>query len=79
MNDVKSLDDKILYFLLFCLYAVAENQNKTSAHIFKIFEKYGATSYIINCYEALHTQGEYYIVDDLEGFVLDRGGDFNGE
>ena len=79
MNDTKNLNDKILHFLLFCIYAVAENQNKTSAHIFKVFEKYGVLSYIIDCYDPLYTQGMLYIIDDLEGFVFDRGGDFNDE
>ena len=72
-------ENKILHFALFCIYALAEKYNKTSAYIFSIFEKYGVSSYIIECYEALHTQGTYYIVDDLEGFVFDRGGDFNSD
>ncbi|MCL1795198.1 MAG: DUF3791 domain-containing protein [Oscillospiraceae bacterium] len=68
---------KILHFFLFCIYALAEKYGKTSAYIFDIFEKYGVSPYIIDCYDALHTQGKYYIIDDLEGFVIDKGGDFN--
>ncbi|MCL2020491.1 MAG: DUF3791 domain-containing protein [Oscillospiraceae bacterium] len=68
------MEDKILHFFLFCIYAVAEKHNKTSAYIYELFKKYEVSSYIIDCYEALHTQGELYIIDDLEEFIVSRGG-----
>ena len=68
------MENKILHFVLFCIYALAEKYNKTSAYIFGLFEKYGVSSYIIECYDPLYTQGKGYIVDDLEGFITDKGG-----
>ena len=68
------MEDNILHFMLFCIYAVAEKYSKTSAYIFKVFEKYGVLSYISEFYDPLYTQGEYYIIDELEGYITDRGG-----
>ena len=68
------MDDKILHFVLFCIYAIANKYSKTSAYIFNLFEKYGVLAYIIEFYDPLYTQGEFYIIDDLEGFIVDRGG-----
>jgi hypothetical protein len=30
-------------------------------------------SYIIGCYESLHTLGTEYLIDDITGFVRDKG------
>ncbi len=59
-------------FLIYCIEAYKAAKGARGREILRLFETYGATDYILESYEALHTTGERYIVDDIEGFILDR-------
>lgn len=41
----------------------------TGNETMKLFDKTGATQYIIDGYNVLHTQGERWIVEDIEEFI----------
>jgi hypothetical protein len=38
----------------------------------ELFKRYGVTDYVLSCYEALHTTGTNYIVEDIDLFVEAR-------
>ena len=60
---------------MFCIERVAEKLNTTGERVYKMMTDESDTldNYIIPCYEALHTQGEEYIVRDVLGYMETRG------
>ena len=40
---------------------------------YDIFEKYGVIEYLQDGYEMLHTQGDGWIINDIEDFLKIRG------
>ena len=58
-----------LFFLSFCVEAYKMRHNMTGEETMALFDKTGATQYILNGYEALHTQGERWIVEDIEEYL----------
>ena len=59
-------------FLVYCIEIYKLAKQKTGRQVFELFERYGVIDYIMECYGALHTTGEEYIVDDLDRFIAAR-------
>lgn len=64
MNDTEAL-----YFLSFCIEAYKMRHNLSGNDTLQLFDKTGATQYIINGYDVLHTQSEDWIVADVEEYI----------
>ncbi|MBR4563146.1 MAG: DUF3791 domain-containing protein [Paludibacteraceae bacterium] len=62
-------ENEPLYFLSFCVEAYKMRHHLTGNETMKLFDKTGATQYIIDGYNVLHTQGERWIVEDIEEFI----------
>lgn len=58
-----------LYFLSFCVEAYKMRHHMTGEEALQLFDKTGATQYILNGYVALHTQSERWIVDDIDEYI----------
>ena len=58
-----------LYFLSFCIEAYKMRHHLSGVDVLQLFDKTGATQYLIDGYEVLHTQGEDWIVADIEEFI----------
>jgi hypothetical protein len=56
-------------FLVFCLEMYRAAKNMTGKQVIKLFKRYGVTGYVISCYEALHTTGTNYIIEDIDLFI----------
>lgn len=56
-------------FLIFCIEQYKSAKNKTGRQVMELFRKYGVFEYIVNCFEALHTTGTNYIIEDIDGFI----------
>jgi len=69
------MDKKELDFTVFCIENVAENLGLKSDEIYKLLtEKTDILdTYIIPCYDVLHTQGKEYIVNDIIELMRERG------
>ena len=68
------MDEKILEFTIFCIDNLAEYLKKDTKEIYKLL-KYDTDiieSYIIPCYEPLHTQSKSYIIQDLIDILKER-------
>ena len=66
--------EKELNFCIFILYSLAEKWQKTPAAVYGILNATGILdNYIIACYDALHTQGKEYLVEDITEFVREKG------
>lgn len=61
-------------FLIFCAEQYKHEKALTGKELTKLFDKYGIWEYIYSCYEALHTTGTRYIIDDINAFIADSAG-----
>ena len=59
-------------FLVYCLEMYRAAKNMSGREAFELFHKTGADTYVRKCFGALHTTGNQYIIDDLDGFINDR-------
>jgi len=59
-------------FLVFCLEMYKAAKNLTGKQVIELFKQYDITDYILSCYEALHTTGTNYIVEDIDLFIEAR-------
>ena len=57
-------------FLVYCIEAYKEAKEATGRQVYDLFEQYGVIAYVLDCYEALHTVGERYLVDDISRFKI---------
>ena len=56
-------------FLVFCLEMYKAAKHMTGKQVIALFKRYGITDYVLSCYEALHTTGTSYIVEDIDLFI----------
>ena len=70
---IKNLDE--LEFVLFCIESIAERLNKSGKDVYEALteESNILNTYVVPCYDILHTQGKAYIVDDILEVMSERG------
>lgn len=68
-------DSRELEFAIFCIECVAERLGVGAERVYRAFTEQSdiLNEYIVPGYEALHTQGRDYIVDDLLELMQERG------
>jgi len=59
-------------FLVYCLEVYKSAKNMNGREVIEMFKRYGVADYILSCYEALHTSGRNYIIEDIDLFVEAR-------
>ena len=61
------MDEKQLEFAIFCIESIAEHLMMSGDKVYQLLTKDSSIldSYILPCYDVLHTQGKSYIVNDL--------------
>jgi hypothetical protein len=59
-------------FLVYCLEMYRAAKNLTGRQALELFKRYGVVDYVMSCYEALHTTGTNYIVEDIDLFIEAR-------
>ncbi len=59
-------------FLIFCIGLYKQKKNLYRKQVMEIFRKYKIGEYIVSCFEALHTTGENYIVEDIDLYIKAR-------
>ena len=59
-------------FLVFCLEMYKAAKHMTGKQVIELFKQYDITDYVLSCYEALHTTGTNYIVEDIDLFIEAR-------
>jgi len=66
---------KELEFTVFCIECVAEHLGLNGDEIYKLLAEESdiLDTYIIPCYDALHTQGQEYIVNDILEVMREKG------
>lgn len=59
-------------FLVFCLEIYRYAKGMSGSEVMALFEKYHIDDYVVTYYEALHTTGEKYIVQDIDLYIAAR-------
>ena len=59
-------------FLVFCLEIYRREKKMTGEQVISLFKQYGVIDYVMSCYEALHTTGWQYTVEDIDLFIEAR-------
>lgn len=59
-------------FLIYCTEIYKSAKQLSGKEVADLFSKYGIWEYIYSCFEALHTTGEKYIVNDIDLYIEAR-------
>lgn len=59
-------------FLIFCTEQYKSAKNLTGKQVSELFTRYGVWDYIYSCFEALHTTGVNYIIEDIDLYIIAR-------
>lgn len=68
VND-KQFSKEQTDFLVYCIEMYKNKFNLSGSKTQELFSKTGADIYILNNFEALHTTGLEYTLDDIHGFI----------
>lgn len=59
-------------FLIFCIEQYKSAKNLNGKEVMKLFSDYMVSEYIVTCFEALHTTGTNYIIEDIDLYIEAR-------
>ncbi len=59
-------------FLVHCIEIYKSAKKLTGKQVVELFTQYRVCEYIFSCFEALHTTGDNYIVEDIDLFIEAR-------
>ena len=59
-------------FLVYCTERYKSAKRLTGRQVSNLFSKYSVWNYIYSCFEALHTTGENYIIEDIDQYIEAR-------
>jgi hypothetical protein len=63
---------KEMSFLVYCIEEYKAEKNLTGKEVINLFHQYSVCEYIKSFYEALHTTGKKYIVEDIDLYIRSR-------
>lgn len=78
MNEYQNkwnADEKQIEFAVFCVENLATDLNMDPTDVYDLLteESDVLSSYIIPCFDALHTQDKQYIIDDIKQVMRNKG------
>lgn len=65
------MDDKTS-FIVYCIEEYKNAKEMSGKSVIDLFNRYRVIDYIRDYYEALHTTGRQYIVDDISMYIKAR-------
>lgn len=69
------MDKDSCAFVMYLIHALADVKGSTPGQIYKKLKEYDCINgYLVPCYDVLHTMGTEYLLNDIERFVVNRGG-----
>ena len=66
------LEQEQAYFLTFCIEQFKHKKNADGLTIKNLFDKTGVSSYLVENFDVLHTQGKDWILDDIDSYIKNR-------
>ena len=75
MGNNTTMTAEQLFFAVFCIESVADDLETTGDNIYKLLSEDSGIldDYVIPSYDALHTQGKEYIVNDIKELMRNKG------
>lgn len=67
------MEKKINDFVIFCLEHYRQKEELSGKEIYELFDKYKVFDYLRNGFDMLHTQGEAWLMNDIDEFLSIRG------
>jgi len=61
-------------FMIYCTEQYKSAKKLTGKQVSELFSRYQVWDYIYSCFEALHTTGVNYIVEDIDLYIEARRG-----
>jgi hypothetical protein len=68
----KTYSSKLLLFFAFCIEKYKDFSNLSADEVLLTFRKYLVFDYLQDGYDVLHTQGEGYIMNEIDLFIKER-------
>lgn len=59
-------------FLIYCIEQYKDAKSMTGRQAADLFTHYQIWDYVYSCFEALHTTGPNYIVEDIDRYIESR-------
>lgn len=59
-------------FLIYCVKQYKSATKLTGKQVAQLFSKYNVWDYVYSCFEALHTTGSNYIIEDIDLYIEAR-------
>lgn len=59
-------------FLIYCVETYKNAKHLTGKQVAELFTSYRVWDYVYSCFEALHTTGANYIVEDIDLYIEAR-------
>ncbi len=59
-------------FTVYCAEQYKAAKNLTGKEVAELFTKFRVWDYVYSCFEALHTTGDKYIVEDIDLYIAAR-------
>ncbi|HDI3121900.1 DUF3791 domain-containing protein [Clostridium botulinum] len=66
-------DEKVFEFISFCIENFKVKFKMKGKEVANLFYESGVTDFLIESYDLLHTQGNDYILSEIEIFLKNRG------
>ena len=65
------MDDKTA-FIVYCIEEYKSAENLTGKAVIELFNRYRVIEYVRSYYDALHTTGRQYIINDINAYIKER-------
>ena len=75
MSEVLPYDH--VQFEIFCMEIYRAAKRLAGPELVELFDRYDVFSFIEDCGDTLHCQGEQAIIADIDEYILRRASDFN--
>ncbi|MDE7073867.1 MAG: DUF3791 domain-containing protein [Odoribacter sp.] len=59
-------------FVIFCIESYARKHHLSGLEVFALFKEKGVLAFLRKHFEVLHTQGDAYILEEVELFLKNR-------
>lgn len=59
-------------FLIYCVESYKNAKGLNGRQVSELFTRFDIWEYLYDCFEALHTTGEQYIIADIDAYIKER-------
>ena len=59
-------------FTIYCVEQYKNAKKLTGKEVAELFTRFQVWEYVYSCFEALHTTGNQYIVEDIDQYIAEK-------